>query len=602
MERTLISQTLSKIGQEIRVKGWVVSVRSHGQIVFVDLRDRSGLLQLVGDKKLASLRQEYIIDVTGVIRSRDEKYFNPKLPTGQIELEVKNLEVSAKSKDLPFDIHQPDLKVSLPTLLDYRSASLRNKKIRDVFLVQATITQTFRDYLTSLGFTEIFPPTIVATATEGGSQVFPIDYFGYKAYLAQSPQFYKQIMVGIFERVFAVAHAYRAEPSVTTRHMTEYVGLDVEMGFIDSWKDILLTADSVVKAIFKAVNEKHADTLKDYKVSVPKTVTETPIVKLKEAQQIIFERTGRDIRGEPDMDPEGEREICRWSAEKHGSDLVFITHFPTKKRPWYTYQDPDNPEETLGFDLIGCGVEWITGGQRIHDYEFLRSNIEKRGGNPDDFEIPYLQAFKYGMPPEGGFCIGLERVTQNILGLENVRQATLFPRDMERIDARLSLIGQKYQATPKIDLHQKLLNFLDEKSIKYQHLEHEEVKTSEAAAAARGTKLEQGAKALIMFADSQPILVVLSAAQKLDSDKFKKQFEIKDLRLATPQEAQQLSGVPLGAVPPFGNLFNLVTYVDEGLFQNPQIAFNAGSRCHSVIMKSSDFLNAINPKKGSFAV
>lgn len=601
MERTLVSQTKDLVGQEVRVKGWVVSVRSHGQIVFADIRDRSGLLQIVGDKALGGLHQEYAVDIVGTIRSRDPKYFNPKLATGQIELEVKSLEILAKSQDLPFDVHQPDLNVSLPIQLDHRPASLRNKKIQDVFRVQATITQTFREHLISIGFTEIFPPTIVATATEGGSQVFPIDYFGSKAYLAQSPQFYKQIMVGIFERVFAISRAYRAEPSVTTRHMTEYVGLDVEMGFIDSWKDVLFTADHLVKTIFKAITQKHPDILEEYKINIPKTTELTPIIKLTEAQQIIFDRTGRDIRGEPDMDPEGEREICRWSAEKHDSDLVFITHFPTQKRPWYTFQDPENPEETLGFDLIGCGVEWITGGQRIHDYNFIKENIQKRGSNPDDFEVPYLQAFKYGMPPEGGFCIGLERITQNILGLENVRQATIFPRDMERIDVRLSTLRAKQKSiTPTADLHQKVLSFLDEKLIKYQHLEHEETKTSEDSARVRGTKLEQGAKALVAFADDQPILIVLSASQKLATDQFKKQFDFTDLRLASPEEVEKVSGVPIGAVPPFGNLINLVTYVDQGLLTNEEIAFNAGSRCHSVIIKSSDFLNAIHPKVGQF--
>jgi len=183
--------------------------------------------------------------------------------------------------------------------------------------------------------------------------------------------------------------------------------------------------------------------LKDYDIDIPKTTKVTPVVKLTEAQQIIFDRTKRDIRGEPDMDPEGEREICKWAEEKHGSDLVFISHFPTKKRPWYTYPDPQNPKETLSFDLIGKGVEWITGGQRINNYDQLVTNIKKMGANPEDFEIPYLQAFKYGTPPEGGFCIGLERITQNILGLENVRQASLYPRDMERIDIRLAKTDEK---------------------------------------------------------------------------------------------------------------------------------------------------------------
>ena len=224
------------------------------------------------------------------------------------------------------------------------------------------------------------------------------------------------------------------------------------MGFIDSWLDLVKTADDVVKAIFKAVSKKHQDILDEYGVTIPKTVKNTPIIKLKDALDLIYKRTGRDVRNELDMDPEGEREICRWSLEEFGSDLVFVTHFYTKKRAWYSYADPSNPDETLTMDLIGCGVEWISGGQRINDYEELQKKISSRGQNPADFELPYGQSFKYGMPPEGGFCIGLERITQNILNLENVRQASLFPRDMERIDNRLAVFGKKI-AKIKSDVH-----------------------------------------------------------------------------------------------------------------------------------------------------
>lgn len=438
--RTLIKDTVTKIGQEVTIKGWVNSVRSYGKLAFADIRDRSGLIQVVGGKDLGAAKVESVVEITGLVRNRDAKYFNKKIYTGEIEIEVTKLIVLEKAEELPFDIHQPDLAVSLPVLLDNRALSLRHQKVSDVFKVQATIMKAFRDHLTENGFTEIAVPTIVAGSTEGGSEVFPVDYFGNKAFLAQSPQLYKQIMTSIFERVFTLAHAYRAEPSVTTRHLTEYVGLDCEMAFIDDWTDLVEMADSTVKAIFKAVSENHQDILDEYGVTIPKTCKDTPRIKLKDALQLIYERTGRDVRNELDMDPEGEREICRWSLEKYGSELVFITHFYTKKRAWYSYADPANPEETLTMDLIGRGVEWISGGQRINNYQQLQEKIKSRGQNPADFEIPYGQAFKYGMPPEGGFAIGLERITQNILGLENVRQASLFPRDMERVDLRLPKI------------------------------------------------------------------------------------------------------------------------------------------------------------------
>ena len=443
MNRILNNECITKVGEKVTIKGWVNSVRSYGKLAFADIRDRSGLIQVVGGSDLGSLKNEYVVEITGIVRARSEKYFNDKLITGKIEIEAGKIIILAKSAELPFDLHQPDINISLPVALDNRALSLRNKKIQDVFKIQATIVQAFREYLNNLDFTEIFLPTIVAGSTEGGSEVFPVNYFDYQAYLAQSPQLYKQVLTSIFERVFTVAHAYRAEPSVTTRHLTEYVGLDVEMGFIDSWLDLVKTADDVVKAIFKAVSQKHQDILDEYGVTIPKTVKNTPVIKLKDALELIYKRTGRDVRNELDMDPEGEREICRWSLEEHGSDLVFITHFYTKKRAWYSYADPQNPNETLTMDLIGCGVEWISGGQRINDYQQLQEKIISRGQDPKEFDLPYGQTFKYGMPPEGGFCIGLERITQNILNLENVRQASLFPRDMERIDNRLSVSGKK---------------------------------------------------------------------------------------------------------------------------------------------------------------
>jgi nondiscriminating aspartyl-tRNA synthetase len=601
MNRTLIAETPKLVGQEVRIKGWVNSVRAHGQLVFADIRDRSGIIQIVGDKTLTSLHEEYVVDIVGAIRSRDPKYINTKISTGSVELEVKTLEVLEKAEALPFDIHQPDINISLPILLDNRSLSLRNKKIQDVFKVQATIVKAFRDYLNSQNFTEIFVPTIVAGSTEGGSEVFPVDYFGYKAYLAQSPQLYKQVLIPAFERVFTVAHAYRAEPSVTTRHLTEYVGLDVEFGFIDSWLDVVKNADSAVKAIFKAVSEKHQDILDEYGVTVPKTIENTPVIKLKDALKLIYERTGRDVRKELDMDPEGEREICRWAEEKFGSDLVFITHFYTKKRAWYSYRDPESPEETLTLDLIGRGVEWISGGQRINNYSELQEKIKSKDEDPADFEIPYGQTFRYGMPPEGGYCIGLERITMNILGLDNVRKSSLFPRDMERIDSRLSVIGKKYSLSSQVSLHDKLVNFLKEKSIEYKEITHEATKTSVESAAARGTTLKQGAKALLMFADNNPVLVVLSAAQKLDNGAFKKEFNFKDLRMATPEEVEKLSGVEIGAVPPFGNLFNTPVFVDHDFLQETNIAFNSGTHTSSIILKSADFVKLVSPKTGSYA-
>lgn len=442
MERTLINKTPEKIDQEVRLCGYVNSWRDHGNIVFLDLRDRSGVIQAVGDSKLKGLRLEDVVEITGEVKKRPEKMINPKIPFGDLEISVKEIKVLSEASELPFDLGTSELAVSLPVLLDNRALSLRHPRSRSIFKVQETVINAFRETLTGQGFTEIQVPTIVPTATEGGSQVFKIKYFEHDAYLAQSPQLYKQIMVGVFERVFTLAHAYRAEPSVTTRHLTEYLGLDAEMGFIDSFGDIMEMVEEVVKSIFKAVEQRNKEDLAVFGASLPKIGSKIPSLKMREAQEIIFQRTGRDHRKEPDLEPEDEKEICRYALEKHDSDLIFITHYPTKKRPFYTYPDPDDPEFTCSFDLLGRGLEWVTGGRRINDYQMLIEQIKTWGNKTEDFDL-YLQAFKYGMPPEGGFCLGAERITMQILGLENVREASLFPRDMERIDMRLPSTKEK---------------------------------------------------------------------------------------------------------------------------------------------------------------
>ncbi len=444
MERTLISDTLQKIGKEVLLKGWVNTRRDHGKIVFIDLRDRTGLAQIVfvGIEEAKELRSEWVVEIKGVVKERPQNLINPKMETGKIEIEAKEIKILAKSEELPFDTGVETLNVGLPALLDYRPLSLRHSENQAVFRIQETIIGAFRKELKDEGFTEIQVPTIVPSATEGGSQVFKLKYFENEAFLGQSPQLYKQIMVGVFERVFTLAHAYRAEPSVTTRHLTEYLGLDVEMGFINSFQDIMDTVEKVIRSIFERVAAERKSDLALFDATIPKLSEKIPQLKMREAQQIIFERTKRDNRKEPDLEPEDEREICRYALEKYGSDLIFITHYPTKKRPFYTYPDPADPEFTCSFDLLGRGLEWVTGGQRINDYNKLVENIKARGNKPEDFKL-YLQAFEYGMPPEGGFAMGAERITMQILGLSNVREASLFPRDMERIDFKLSEVKGK---------------------------------------------------------------------------------------------------------------------------------------------------------------
>ncbi|MCL5011066.1 MAG: aspartate--tRNA(Asn) ligase [Patescibacteria group bacterium] len=437
MERTLIVQTPNFLGKEVRVKGWVNSRRDHGAIVFLDLRDASGLLQVVASSEIAEdITDEYVVEIEGQIKERPRSMVNAALSTGQVELEAKTIKVISKAEVLPFDLKEIE-KVSLPVLLDFRPLSLRHEKIKAIFKVEEAVIESFRAFLKNRGFTEIQVPTIVPTATEGGSEVFKVDYYGKNAFLAQSPQFYKQIMAGVFEKVYTLAHLYRAEPSVTTRHMSEFLGMDAEMGFIESWEEIMETADAVIKNIFKTLEQKCPAQLTLLNATMPLVTDKTPRLKMREAQEIIFQRTGRDNRAEPDLSPQDEREICQWAKETGNSDIIFITHYPTKKRPFYTQEDPNDPEYTLSFDVLCRGLEIVTGGQRINDYQKLLNNVKKWGNKPENFDL-YLQAFKYGMPPEGGFCLGAERIVKQILGLENLREASLFPRDMSRIDFRLS--------------------------------------------------------------------------------------------------------------------------------------------------------------------
>lgn len=437
MARTLIRDTVKKVGQETLLNGWVVALRAHGKLNFIDLFDRSGIVQVVATEEMVvGLKLGDTVSLEGVVRERPEKLVNPKLETGKVEVEAKKVVVLNKAETYPFDMGTPGLNLELPTMLDYRALTLRHPKVRAIFKVQEAIAEGFRKAAAELGCTEVFPPTISASSTEGGAEVFKFDYFGHQAYMVQSPQLYKQIMVGIFERVYLISHIYRAEPSVTTRHLVESIQLDCEIGFADF--DELQTAleETFAKTIAYA-QDKCEKELEILEVTKSRVKSKVPRLTMREAQQIIFERTGVDHRTEKDLMPEDEKEIAAWALEKHKSDLVTITHFPTKKRAFYTMPDPKDPEYSLSYDLLYKGLEISSGSQRVDNLEQLTGIIKERGMDPDDFYM-YLQAFKFGMPPHGGFSYGLERTTMKLLDLANIREASLFPRDMERVDFRLN--------------------------------------------------------------------------------------------------------------------------------------------------------------------
>lgn len=443
MKRTLTRDCPDEVGKKVIVQGWVQTKRDHGKISFIDLYDRTGIIQVVGSgEDMSSLKPQYVVSIEGTVQARPSSMVNDKIQTGKVELKAESVKVLSAAQELPFDLNMQTLDLELPTLLDFRGLTLRHPKIRAIFKVQEAIIDEFRQSLKRKEFTEFQSPVIIPQGAEGGSEMFEVKYFDHKAFLAQSPQFYKQIMVGVFERVFTVNKTLRAEPSVTTRHLTEVTTLDAEFGFIEDWQELMDVVDDTIKDIFKRVETDCRQELQLLGATVPMVSAKIPRIKLREAQEIIFKRTKRDSRKEPDLAPEDEREICKWAREEHKSDLVFVTHYPVSKRPFYTHADPKDPEFTLSFDLIGRGTEWLTGGQRINDLDNLIKKAKERGVDIKKSAL-YLQAFEFGMPPEGGFSFGSERITMHILGLKNVREASLFPRDMERVDVRLSTLKDK---------------------------------------------------------------------------------------------------------------------------------------------------------------
>lgn len=441
MQRTLTRDCPDQVGKKITVEGWVQTKRDHGKITFIDLYDRTSRVQIVGmGDEIRDLKPQYVVRIEGTVQNRPPQTINDKMPTGKVEIKAEKIETLSAAEELPFDMGAQELDLQLPTLLDFRSLTLRHPKVKSIFKIQATLLEGFRKAAEKLGCIEIVVPTIAASATEGGAEVFKVDYYGNKAFMTQSPQLYKQMLVPVFERVFTIAHAYRAEPSVTTRHLSEATQLDCEFGFVD-FEELLNLLESVAQTMLKHVEENCQEIFKEYNLEKI-AYGEIPRLTLREAQEIIFKEFKRDNRKEKDLAPQDEVDICKWALEKHKSDFVTITKFPISAKPFYTMPDPKDPEYSLSYDLLFRGVEVLSGSQRINDYDQLVKAIKAKGMDPKSFEL-YLQAFKYGMPPEGGFSFGLERVTMHILNLKNVREASLFPRDMERVDVRLSTLKDK---------------------------------------------------------------------------------------------------------------------------------------------------------------
>lgn len=433
--RTFIGDLKQHVGETVTIGAYVNVRRDQGKMVFFDFRDMSGTVQGVALPKSPALevakelRQMYTVAVTGILNRRPEKNVQAEKQNGDIELQIEEIKILNVAQPLPFDL---DAELHLETHLDHLPLTLRTQRARDIFTMQASILDAYAKSLQSQGFKEFIAPALVGGDAEGGAAAFKVEYFRETdAFLATSPQFYKQIMVGPFERAFAIAKIFRAEKSATTRHLSEATCMDFEMGFIENEREPMAVLERAVKDTVRAVGEKHQDIFKRFNTTVPMIPDQIPILTLAEAHDTL------GVPHEPDMEPEHERNICAWAREKKNSDFVFITRFPTSKRAFYTYEDPSEAPFSRGFDLLFRGLEINSGAQRIHDYDQLVAKMKSRGLDPSKFSF-YLQAFKYGIPPHGGSSTGLERFTARMLEIPNVKEATSFPRDMTRIDARLS--------------------------------------------------------------------------------------------------------------------------------------------------------------------
>ena len=428
MQRILSTDLAAYAGRPVTIAGWIHRRRRLAAVSFLILRDRAGLAQVVVKEPAAlalldELGEETVVRIDGVVSA------NPQAPGGHELVDPVIEPLTEPAHTPPLELWRPTPGVSLPVQLDNAPVSLRHPAIRAGWEIAAAALHGYRGTLDRLGFTEIQTPKIVGTATESGANVFALDYFGGPAYLAQSPQFYKQTMVGVFERVYETGPVFRAEPHDTVRHLAEYVSLDAELGFVTDHRDVLAVLRDAVAGMLAGVNERAGDAVQRLGLKLPEIPTEVPVLHFSEALKIAGASPD-----EPDLAPADERAIGEWALREHGSDFVAVEGYPMAKRPFYTHPQPDDPRWSNSFDLLFRGMELVTGGQRLHRYSDYVAALEARGSSANDpAYASYLQAFEHGMPPHGGFAIGLERFVARLTGADNIREVTLFPRDLTRL-------------------------------------------------------------------------------------------------------------------------------------------------------------------------
>ena len=600
MKRLLASELPQHINESVLVRGWLNNIRAFGKLNFLILRDRSGFTQIViQDKaelnKISHLQPGSILTITGKVTAAPQAERGVEITEPSIQVEVPIQAVA------PIEYNKPEIHSDLDFILDHRPIALRNRQIQAVFKIQAGIAHAYRLFMyDQIKAVEYFAPNLIGASSEGGSEFFSVDYFGYTATLAQSSQLYKQIMVGVNERVFALMPFFRAENSNTPRHLTEGKQLEFEMGFFDHWHEVLDVQENCVKYIVKYLNDNYSYEIGLLGNKIIKAPADVPFPRLTfaEAQEIYFQRSGVDERHEPDLSPAAERSLCQYALEKFGTDLVFIIDWKTSKRPFYAYPKEDNPELTNTFDLLCAGTEITSGGQRRHTYESMLEGLKCKQMDANGFE-DYLSIFKYGMPPHGGFGMGLERITMTILGLKNIREVSLFPSDPRRIAGNRIKARIFYGSE---NIRNEIIRILHEQETEFDHLVHEPTPTSEDSARVRKTLPEEGVKALILKGKTSKKNYQLNIPSNLKLD-MKAVADIvgEKCEFEDPDVIRERFGIIVGGVPPFGQLLNLDTFFDERISSNARAAFNCGLQTESIIMKSADLIKLVQPKFGRFA-
>lgn len=600
MARILTSQLIQSINQTVELRGWLNNIRTFGKFNFLILRDKAGFAQIIIEdkaeyQKVSHLQPGSVLKITGKAIQSEQAELGVEVINPSITVEVPINEAS------PVEYYKPEIPSDLDFILDHRPMSLRNRKLQAVFKIQAELTHAFRLYMhDTVAAVEYFAPNIIGASSEGGAEFFNVDYFGYPATLAQSSQLYKQMMVGVNERVFALMPFFRAEPSQTTRHLSEGKQFEFEMGFFDSWHEVMDIQEGCLKFMIDYLQKNCAKEIKTLGGNIVKAPKEVPFPRISfaKAQEIYFQRTGIDERHEPDLSPAAEKELCRYALEEHGTDLIFITDWLTSKRPFYAYPSESNPVISNTFDLLCAGTEITSGGQRRHTFESMVEGIKSKAMDPANFS-DYLSIFKYGMPPHGGFGMGLERLTMTILGLKNIREASLFPSDPKRI------AGNRIKAKlffGSENIRNEIIRLIKHHDMQFQHLVHEATPTSEDSARVRGTNLNEGIKSLILRGKSSKknYQVNIPSHMKLDmkvvAEVIGEKCEFED-----PEIIKERFGLVIGGVPPFGLLLNLDTFFDEKIPTSARAAFNCGMQTESIVMNSKDLVALVQPKFGRFA-